>query len=113
MSKASNLIHVFDTYYLFQNKEKELVKVFTRDDTSATDIQSRYDIDSSYIFKGIFENKTNKFLSKEPGYIAKEPKEEINVPTTTTSVIQGLIQTTLPPPEPEVIVEYSENTSIY
>jgi len=85
MAKASNLIHVFDTFYVFQNKEKEIVRVFTRDDIPAADIQTRYNIGSEYIFKGIFENKTNKFLSKEPSFIAKElPEIESSQPKTVS-----------------------------
>lgn len=77
---TNKLIHVFDTYYLFQNKEKENVKVFTRDDIPAEEIKTRYCLASEYIFKGIFENKTNKFLSKDPmsKYIEIDFDEPIN-----------------------------------
>ncbi len=74
----AHLIHVFETYYLFENKNKDQVKIFIHDDTLASDIQRIYRIAQEYVFKGIYSRITNQLVSKGVRYYGtdEETKQE-------------------------------------
>lgn len=63
MAKQNNLIHVFQTYYLFYHKELGNTKVYTTDDVPAEEIKERYQIHEESVFKGIFNAQTNQFIT--------------------------------------------------
>ena len=73
MSKPNNLIYVFQTYYLFYHKELGNTKVYTVNDVSPEEIKIRYCINEDSVFKGIFDARTNQFVTLS--VVVEEPIE--------------------------------------